>query len=167
MSASSTTPCRSCSPRRRPILTILGPGGTGKTRFSIELSRLLAEDADGGTVFVPLAALRDPALVLPAIADALGADDASPAGIAARVGERRTHLLLDNVEQLLPAVAAELASLVARAPSLRLLVTSREALNVAAETRFDLPPLVLEEAVAFFVERAQRVNAGGRADRRT
>ena len=141
-----------------PVLTILGPGGTGKTRFSIELSRLLAEDADGGTVFVPLAALRDPALVLPAIADALGADDASPAGIAARVGERRTHLLLDNIEQLLPAVAAELASLVVRAPSLRLLVTSREALNIAAETRFDLPPLVLEEAVAFFVERAQRVN---------
>ena len=97
-----------------PILTIIGPGGTGKTRFSIELSRLLAEDAEGGTVFVPLAALRDPALVLPAIADALGADDASPDGIAARIGERRTHLLLDNVEQLLPAVAATLASLVAR-----------------------------------------------------
>ena len=142
------------------ILTVLGPGGTGKTRFSIELSRLLAEDADGGTVFVPLAALRDPALVLPAIADALGADDASADGIAARVGERRTHLLLDNIEQLLPAVAAEVASLVARASSLRLLVTSREALNVAAEMRFDLPPLVLEEAVTFFVERAQRVNAG-------
>ena len=142
------------------ILTVLGPGGTGKTRFSIELSRLLAEDADGGTVFVPLAALRDPALVLPAIADALGADDASADGIAARVGERRTHLLLDNIEQLLPAVAAEVASLVARASYLRLLVTSREALNVAAEMRFDLPPLVLEEAVTFFVERAQRVNAG-------
>ena len=45
-----------------PILTIIGPGGTGKTRFSIELSRLLAEDAEGGTVFVPLAALRDPTL---------------------------------------------------------------------------------------------------------
>ena len=141
------------------ILTILGPGGTGKTRFAIELSRLLAEDADGGTVFVPLAALRDPALVLAAIADALGADDASADGIASRVGERRTHLLLDNVEQLLPAVAAEVASLVARTSFIRLLVTSREALNVAAETRFDLPPLVLEEAVSFFVERAQRVNA--------
>ena len=141
------------------ILTIIGPGGTGKTRFSIELSRLLAEDTEGGTVFVPLAALRDPALVLPAIADALGADDASPEGIAARIGERRTHLLLDNVEQLLPAVAATLASLVAQAPSLRLLVTSREALNVASETRFDLPPLVPEEAVTFFVERAKRVNA--------
>jgi predicted ATPase/class 3 adenylate cyclase len=142
-----------------PILTVIGPGGTGKTRFSIEVARLLAEDAEGGTVFVPLAALRDPALVLPAIADAVGADDASPEGIAARIGERRTHLLLDNVEQLLPAVAATLASLVARASSLRLLVTSREALNVAAETRFDLPPLVLEEAVTFFVERAKRVNA--------
>ena len=67
-SASSTTPCRLVLTETPPILTIIGPGGTGKTRFSIELSRLLAEDADGGTVFVPLAALRDPTLVLPAIA---------------------------------------------------------------------------------------------------
>jgi predicted ATPase/class 3 adenylate cyclase len=141
------------------ILTILGPGGTGKTRFAIELCRLLAEDAPGGTIFVPLAALDDPSLVVPAIAEALGADDVSPGGVAARVGDRRTHLLLDNIEQLLPAVAAELASLVERAPQLHLVVTSREALDVAAETRFDLPPLFPEEAVRFFVERARRVNA--------
>jgi predicted ATPase/class 3 adenylate cyclase len=142
------------------ILTVLGPGGTGKTRFAIELCRLLAEDADGGTMFVPLAATSDPALVLPAIAEAVGAEEASPRGIATRVGERRTHLLLDNLEQLLPAAAAELASLVEHAPPLRVVVTSREALNVASEMRFDLPPLVLDEAVSFFVARAQRVNPG-------
>jgi predicted ATPase/class 3 adenylate cyclase len=142
------------------ILTVLGPGGTGKTRFALELGRLLAEDADGGTMFVPLAALDDPSLVLPAIADTLGADEPSSVGIAARIGDRRTHLVIDNVEQLLPAVAVDLASLVEEAPAVRLVVTSREALNVAPETRFDLPPLVLEEAVAFFVERAQRVNPG-------
>ena len=142
-----------------PILTILGPGGTGKTRFAIELSRLVAEDADGGTVFVPLAALRDPALVLPAIAGALGAEGVTAEGITARVGGRRTHLVLDNVEQLLPGVAAVLASVVEATPALRLVVTSREALNVSAETRFDLPPLALDEASAFFVDRARRVDA--------
>ena len=142
------------------ILTVLGPGGTGKTRFAIELCRLLAEDADGGTIFVPLAATSDPSLVLPAIAETVGAEEASPRGIATRVGERRTHLLLDNLEQLLPAAAAELASLVEHAPPLRVVVTSREALNVLSETRFDLPPLVLDEAVSFFVARAQRVNPG-------
>jgi predicted ATPase/class 3 adenylate cyclase len=141
------------------ILTILGPGGTGKTRFAIELSRLIAEDADGGTFFVPLAALRDASLVVPSVADALGAEARSAEGIAARVGDRRTHLVLDNVEQLLPDVAAVLASLVEMTSSFRVLVTSREALNVSAETRFDLPPLVLEEASTFFIERARHVGA--------
>ena len=51
------------------VLTIVGPGGTGKTRFSIELARLLSDDAEGGTVFVPLAPLRDAEFVLPAVAD--------------------------------------------------------------------------------------------------
>ena len=141
------------------ILTILGPGGTGKTRFAIELSRLIAEDADGGTFFIPLAALRDASLVLPSVADALGAEGLSAEGISARVGERRTHLVLDNVEQLLPSVAALLTSLVGMTPSLHVVLTSREALNVSAETRFDLPPLVLEEASTLFVERARQVDA--------
>jgi predicted ATPase/class 3 adenylate cyclase len=140
------------------ILTVLGPGGTGKTRFAIELCRLLAEDADGGTIFVPLASHDDPSRAIPAVAEALGADDPSADAIAARIGERRTHLLLDNLEQLLPEVAADLASLVERVATLQVVVTSREALNVASETRFDLPPLVLDEAVSFFVERARRVN---------
>jgi predicted ATPase len=140
------------------ILTVLGPGGIGKTRFALELGRLLAEDADGGTVFVPLAAIDDPSLVVPAMAEALGAEDPSAPGIAARIGDRRTHLLLDNVEQLLPAAAVVIASVLEQAPTLRLVVTSREALNIVSETRFDLPPLELDEAVSFFVERAQRVN---------
>ena len=140
------------------IFTILGPGGTGKTRFALELARLLAEDADGGTLFVPLSTLRDPALALPAIAEALGAESAEPAAVAARVGDKRTHLLLDNVEQLLPAVAAPMAALVDASPSLRLLLTSREALQVAAEARFDLPPFAADDAVAFFIARARSVH---------
>ena len=139
------------------ILTILGPGGTGKTRFAIELARLLADDAEGGTVFVPLAPLRDAELVLPALADRLGASAADPAAIAARVGEHRTHVVCDNLEHLLPGAASPLAELVAAAPALRLIATSREALRVQGEAELDLPPLVQDEAVALFCERASAV----------
>jgi predicted ATPase len=139
------------------VLTIVGPGGTGKTRFSIELARLLGDDADGGTVFVPLAALRDAEFVLPAVADRLGASSPEPAAIAARVGERRTHVVCDNVEQLLPGAARPLAELVAAVPALRLFATSREALRIQGEAQLDLPPLVRDEAVALFCERAQAV----------
>jgi predicted ATPase/class 3 adenylate cyclase len=139
------------------VLTIVGPGGAGKTRFAIELARLLGGDADGGTVFVPLAPLRDAEFVLPAVADRLGASSPEPAAIAARVGERRTHVVCDNLEHLLPGVARPLAELVATVPALRLLATSREALRIQGEAELDLPPLVRDEAVALFCERAQAV----------
>jgi predicted ATPase len=139
------------------VLTIIGPGGTGKTRFSIELARLLGDDAEGGTVFVPLAPLRDAEFLLPALADRLGAMSPEPAAIAARVGERRTHVVCDNLEHLLPGAARPLAELVAAVPSLRLFATSREALRIQGEAELDLPPLVRDEAVALFCERAQAV----------
>jgi predicted ATPase/class 3 adenylate cyclase len=139
------------------VLTVLGPGGTGKTRFAIELGRLLADDADGGTVFVPLAPLRDAEFVLPALADRLGASSPEPEAIAARVGERRTHVVCDNLEQLLPAAASSLAELVAAVPALRLFATSREALRIQGEAELDLPPLVRAEAVGLFCERASAV----------
>jgi predicted ATPase/class 3 adenylate cyclase len=139
------------------VLTIVGPGGTGKTRFSIELARLLGDDAEGGTVFVPLAPLRDAEFLLPAVADRLGASAADPAAIAARVGQRRTHVVCDNLEQLLPDAARRLAELVAAVPALRLFATSREALRIQGEGELDLPPLVRDEAVALFCERAQAV----------
>jgi predicted ATPase/class 3 adenylate cyclase len=138
------------------VLTILGPGGTGKTRFAIELARLLADEAEGGTVFVPLAPLRDPSLVLPAIAERVGAGSADVRAVVARVGER-THVVVDNVEHLLPEAARPLAELAASAPLLRLLVTSREALRVQGEHEFDLPPLVEGEAVELFLARAGAV----------
>ena len=139
------------------VLTILGPGGTGKTRFALELARLLAEDADGGTVFVALAPLREPALVPAAVADRLGALAPDSSAIASRVGERRTHVVCDNVEHLLPGAARTLAELMSAAPALRLLVTSREALRVQGESEFNLQPLVGDDAVALFCERAQAV----------
>jgi predicted ATPase/class 3 adenylate cyclase len=140
-----------------PILSVIGAGGAGKTRFVIELARLLSENADGGTVFVPLAAARHPELGLRTLAEAIGAERAEPDAIAARVSDRRTHVVLDNVEQLLPDLAALLAQVVAETPSLRLLVTSREALRVGAETRFELAPLAPEEAVELFLARARAV----------
>jgi len=139
------------------VLTIVGPGGTGKTRFAIELARLLGDDAEGGTVFVPLAPLRDAEFVLSAVADRLGASSPEPAAIAARVGERRTHVVCDNLEQLLPGAARPLAELVAAVPALRLFATSREALRIQGEAELDLPPLARDEAVALFCERAQAV----------
>jgi predicted ATPase len=139
------------------VLTIVGPGGTGKTRFALELARLLAEDAEGGTVFVPFAPVSDPDLMLPAIAQALGAAAATAESIAAALRGRRTHVVLDNLEHLLPAAAAMVASLLPAAPELRLLVTSRETLRVQGEEELDLPPLVEDEAIELFVTRARSV----------
>jgi len=141
------------------VLTIVGPGGTGKTRFSMELARLLGDDADGGTVFVPLAPLRDAEFVLPAVADRLGASSPDPTAIAARVGERRTHVVCDNLEHLLPGAARPLAELLAAVPALRVVATSRESLRIQGEVQLDLPPLVHDDAVQLFCERARAVRA--------
>jgi predicted ATPase/class 3 adenylate cyclase len=145
------------------VLTVVAPGGTGKTRFAVELARRLAERADGGTYYVALAAVRDSMLVLAAVSNVLGvtanggdvADD-----IGATVGTRRTHLVLDNLEQLLPPVAAVLATLCAAAPWLRLFVTSREALRIDAEAQYELPPMTSTEAVELFLARAENVRPG-------
>src|SRR3954454_23598659 len=145
--------------REPRVLTIVGPGGTGKTRFSIELARFLAEEADGGTVFVPLAPVRAAALVVPLIAERLGASGDDAAAIATRIGEKQTHVVLDNVEQLLPDAARPLAALLAAAPALRIVATSREPLQIAGESEFDLPPMDEADAVTLFIERAQAVRA--------
>jgi predicted ATPase/class 3 adenylate cyclase len=139
------------------ILTVLGPGGTGKTRFCLELVRLLAEDAEGGTVFCALAPLDDPALVLQTVGERLGAASPEVTAIAARVAGKRAHVFCDNLEHLLPEAARPLAELVAAAPELRLFVTSRQALRIQGEAELDLPPLADDEAVTLFCERAQAV----------
>ena len=136
-----------------------GPGGTGKTRFSIELARFLADEADGGTVFVPLAPVRDAGLVVPLIAADLGASGDTPHAIATRLGDKQAHVVLDNLEQLLPAAARPIAELLAAAPSLRIIATSREPLRIAGEVELDLPPMVEADAVTLFLERAQAIRA--------
>jgi predicted ATPase/class 3 adenylate cyclase len=139
------------------VLTIVGPGGTGKTRFAIELARLLADHADGGTHFIPLAPLHDPELVLATIARVLGTAEPILDAIAAKLADGRTNVVLDNLEQLLPDAAAPIAALVEASPGLRLLVTSREALRIQGERQLELPPLVEEEAIELFLTRAHAV----------
>ena len=141
------------------LLTIVGPGGTGKTRFSIELARFLADEADGGTVFVPLAPVRDAALIVPLIAGALGASSDTAAAIATRLGDKQAHVVLDNLEQLLPDAARPIAELLAAAPALRIVATSREPLRIAGEAELDLPPMDEVDAVTLFLERAQAIRA--------
>jgi predicted ATPase len=132
------------------LLTVSGPGGTGKTRFSIELASRQLDDCPNGVFWVPLAPLRDPALVIEEAARVLGAKD----GLAAHIGGKRMLILFDNFEQVVE-VAPALGDLLRACSNLRLLVTSRETLRIDGETEFALPPLVEEEGVALFCSRAR------------
>ncbi len=160
------------------VLTLVGPGGVGKTRLALHAAHAAQERFADGAAFVDLTPLRDPALVLPAIARALGltAQGSRPAAavLAAHLRERQFLLVLDNCEQVLD-VAPEVAALRAACPGLRVLATSRVALRVRGEQVYPVPPLAipapdrlppldalegataLEEvaAVALFVQRAR------------
>jgi predicted ATPase len=140
------------------LLTIVGPGGTGKTRFAIELARLARDRYPGGSFFVPLAPLRDPSLVLAAIAKELGLRDPGSeidGALVDRLSGAATLLVVDNVEHLIDS-ATMLAELVRAAPSVALLVTSRETLRVHGEQIYELGALTAAEAIELFVERAGR-----------
>jgi predicted ATPase len=132
------------------LLTLTGPGGSGKTRLAIEAAATLVPDFKAGVFWVGLAALRDPVLVPETIGQVLGAKE----GLAEHIGEREMLLLLDNLEQVVEA-APELADLVERCPNLRLLVTSRERLRVRGEVEIPVLPLADPEAVELFCARAQ------------
>ena len=132
------------------LVTLSGPGGTGKTRLAIEAAASLVPEFKAGVFWVGLATLRDPTLVTETIGQALAAKD----GLAEHIGEREMLVLLDNLEQVIDA-APELASLLERSPNLKLLVTSRELLRVRGEVEYAVPPLAEQEAVSLFCERAQ------------
>jgi predicted ATPase/class 3 adenylate cyclase len=137
------------------LLTLTGPGGSGKTRLAIEAAASLVPEYKAGVFWVGLAALRDPALVTETIAQTLGAKD----GLAEHISEREMLLLLDNLEQVVEAAPA-LSALVSACPNLTLLVTSRELLRVQGEVEYAVPPLAEPEAVALFCERAQSEPSG-------
>ena len=131
------------------LVTLTGPGGSGKTRLALEAAAMLVPGYRDGVFWVGLAALRDPDLVVSSVAQAVGAGD----GLPAHIGDRELLLLLDNLEQVIGA-APELSALLAACPNLALLVTSRELLRVDGEVEFQVPPLVEPEAVALFCVRA-------------
>ena len=154
------------------LVTLTGPGGTGKTRLALEAGRHLLGDLPGAVHFVDLAPIRDSSLVGPTVARELGVRDAEEERlverIGAAVGDREILLVLDNLEHVLEA-ASLIAELLARVPALQVLATSREPLRIGAEHEYRVPPLGLPprsgsvpievagkaESVELFVARAR------------
>jgi predicted ATPase/class 3 adenylate cyclase len=132
------------------LVTLTGPAGAGKTRLALQGAAEASDRYPDGVFWAPLAALRDPKLVLEVAAQALDARD----GLAHRVADRRILLVLDNFEHLI-AEAGELADLLAACPNVQLLVTSRELLRVPGEQAYPVPPLDLHDATALFTARAK------------
>jgi predicted ATPase/class 3 adenylate cyclase len=134
------------------LLTLTGAGGSGKTRLALQAAAELVDDYRDGVWWVSLAALRDPTLVEPTIAQTVGAKN----GLAEHLRTKQTLLLLDNFEQLVEEAFA-LAALLAEAPDVRILVTSRERLGLSAEQEYPVPTLVPVEAVELFASRARQL----------
>src|SRR5688500_7375344 len=158
------------------LLTLIGPGGVGKTRLGLQLATDVRNQFPDGIAFVALAAIRDPELVASAIGQALGAQEAagrSPLiGLRGTLHDQECLLLLDNFEQVV-AAAPIVAELLAACPALKVLVTSREPLHLRGEREFAVPPLALPDtqqpelsalaqvaAVQLFLARGQDGNAG-------
>ena len=131
------------------VVSVTGPGGVGKTRFTLAAAGEAADRFPDGVWLVALAPLRDPQLVLPSIAKAVGAD----ADLLRHVGGLECLLLLDNFESVMGS-ASDIAALAAAAPSMQMLVTSREPLRIAVEREFRLLPLPESPAVELFRQRA-------------
>jgi predicted ATPase/DNA-binding XRE family transcriptional regulator len=150
------------------LLTLIGPGGVGKTRLAIEVARRSQEVFADGVVFVPLAPLRDPELVPSVLAETLGVKDVADRSLLDALKRylqgKQMLLLVDNTEHLLPA-APVVADLVAGCPQLTVLATSRAPLRLSAEQQFPVAPLPIDEAedparspaVRLYLERARAV----------
>ena len=141
----------------RRFMTLVGPGGVGKTRLAIEVARAQSGVLTHGACLVELAPLGDPAGVRAAIALALDLPD--PRQLAAMIGERNLMIVLDNCEHVITAAAEVAEELLQRCPGLRVLATSREGLRVTGETVWPVPPLAAEDAVQLFLARAQAVGS--------
>ncbi len=162
---------------RRRLLTLIGPGGTGKTRLGLAVAERVAVEYADGAYFVGLQDARDRAAVAAAIATALGVretpDRDLEQGVIEHLRERELLLVLDNFEQVISATPL-VAELLAASPRLRVIVTSRAVLHLSGEQSYEVPPLSLPdprdlpalievaqyEAVALFIERAQAVKPG-------
>jgi predicted ATPase len=137
------------------LVTLTGPGGTGKTRLALQAAGAAADAFPDGVFWVPLAPLRDPELVVEETARALGAED----GLAAHIADKPLLVLLDNFEHVIEA-GGDLADLLATCPSLRVLVTSRELLRLPGEQAYPVPPLAPQEGRELFLARARAADPG-------
>jgi predicted ATPase/class 3 adenylate cyclase len=133
------------------LVTVTGPGGTGKTRLALQVAAELVGLYPDGVFWVPLAALREPALVLPQVAQTVGARGE----LVEHLEGKELLLLVDNAEHLLPAAARPLGQLLAGDEGLRMLVTSRAPLHLSGEREYPLEPLRVSDAVTLFCERAR------------
>ena len=164
------------------LVTLAGPGGAGKTRLAMEIARAIVAEGTTRVVFVPVAAIRNPAFVALAIAEAFGLPDVTahnlPTRVRASCDGRPTLLVLDNFEQVLDA-APLVADLLTSVGALKVLVTSRAPLRVRGEREYAVGPLALDvgddatspadvaraPAVQLFVERIRDVKPGFRITR--
>jgi predicted ATPase/DNA-binding CsgD family transcriptional regulator len=137
------------------LVTCVGPAGVGKTRLALHLARDVEPHFADGTAFVSLASIRDPALVLPSIAQCLQRPP-NAAALIDYLADKHSLLVLDNVEQVI-AAAALLADVMAACPDLTMLVTSREALRVRGEYEFPVLPLAPPPAITLFAQRAHAI----------
>jgi predicted ATPase/class 3 adenylate cyclase len=137
------------------LVTLAGPGGTGKTRLALEVAGELVSEFGAGVFWIGLAPVRDPALVLNRIAQTLGAKQE----LAGHIGDKQLLLVLDNLEQVVES-AVELVALLRACPNLRLLVTSRELLRVDGEVVYSVPALAEPEAIELFCTRARIAEEG-------
>jgi len=154
------------------LVTLTGPGGTGKTRLAVELAHSLDQEFPDGIVFVDLSAVHDLDRFLPVVGRALGVRESNertiPEALDAVIGDARMLLVLDNMEQLIPA-ATQVAEVIEALPNVKILVTSRSPLRIAWEHEYPVPPLDTPEpdadtqdiarsdAVVLFMERARAV----------
>jgi predicted ATPase len=171
-----TEVCQRLSRPEVRLLTLTGVGGTGKTRLGLQAAAELTEEFEEGAFFVSLATIRDPQLVVPAMAATLGLKEAGGQPLLESLedylGEKHILLMVDNFEQVLEA-APVVTELLSTAPNLKVLATSRIPLRLYGEHEYAVPPLALPdperlppverlthyEAVRLFVERAQAAKA--------
>jgi predicted ATPase/class 3 adenylate cyclase len=135
------------------LLTLTGPGGTGKTRLALQSAAEVSESFPDGVWWVPLAPLRDPNLVLESAAQVLGSRN----GLVDHIADKQLLCLFDNFEQVVEA-GAGLGDLLAACPNLKFVVTSRERLRVRGEQTYPVPPFAEDDGETFFVTRARAVD---------
>ena len=139
------------------LLTLTGAGGSGKTRIALQAGAELLDAYADGVFSVSLATVTDPALVLPAIAEALGLNEGAGQSLAAYLAPRRLLLVIDNVEHVVLRRSRPRRTCWPALAGLRLLLTSREPMRLAGEQVMPIEPMAAEDAVSLFITRATAV----------